>query len=280
MHAYMEKAAREAGRRTSWLAPDPVFESAMHGYVDALLRADPDRDRFVRDMTAFVARVARPGMWNALARLVVQLASPGVPDVYQGDEMWTFSLVDPDNRRPVDFALRRRTLAALDAAFARGCNAEAARPAETGDRDGRRRFARDLVARAEDGRIKLHVLHQGLLARRRDPELFVGADYVALEACGPAAEHVVAFARRRGRRWLLAAATRFALRLTGDAFRDPIGSEIWEGTAIVLPAQMPAAALVSVLTGEPLRTRRSGRRLEAAAADVFAAMPVALAASV
>jgi (1->4)-alpha-D-glucan 1-alpha-D-glucosylmutase len=266
LHAYMEKAVREAGRRTGWLAPDAEFESALHSYVDALLRVDPERDRFVRDLTAFVSRVARPGLWNALAKLVVQAASPGVCDVYQGDEMWTFTLVDPDNRRPVDFALRRRALAALDRAF-------------DGPPAARRRLVRDLVADAEDGRLKLHVLHRALNARRRAPDLFVGGDYVALEARGPAARHVVAFARSRGGRWAVAAAVRLALTLTGDAFRDPLGPDVWDGTDVVLPAGAARAPLVSALTGERLGVRRSGGMAVVGAADLFAALPADLALS-
>ena len=106
---YMVKAVREAKLRTTWTDPDEEFEAALHANVAALLA--PERSpRFLDDLERFVARIAPAGLWNALARTVLHLASPGIPDVYMGDELWTFALVDPDNRRPVDYDSRRRVL--------------------------------------------------------------------------------------------------------------------------------------------------------------------------
>jgi (1->4)-alpha-D-glucan 1-alpha-D-glucosylmutase len=168
MHAYMEKAAREAGRMTSWTEPNACFERALHAFIDVSLTGAACA-RFVRDVAAFVARVARPGLWNSLAKLVLQLGSPGVADVYQGDELWSFTLVDPDNRRPVDFRLRRALLGEISRRFDDAPSAAA-----------RRAWLARLVAHAEDGRIKLHVLHQGLRLRQRFPELFSGGGYAPL----------------------------------------------------------------------------------------------------
>src|SRR5262249_43142937 len=114
IEAYMQKAAREAKRRTSWVDPDPDFERALAEFVHALLPDESQGSRFAVEGAALVGRIGRAGLWNGLARTLVHLTSPGVPDVYQGDELWNLTLVDPDNRRPVDFDRRRAMLAALE----------------------------------------------------------------------------------------------------------------------------------------------------------------------
>jgi (1->4)-alpha-D-glucan 1-alpha-D-glucosylmutase len=163
LHAYAEKAAREAGNSTTWTAPDAEFEARMHALVDAAFD-DPG----VGDLVArLVARFEAPGWSNSLAAKLVQLTAPGVPDVYQGSELWEQSLVDPDNRRPVDFGERRRLLAELDAGALPPIDAS--------------------------GAAKLLVTSRALRLRRDRPELF--EDYMPLAASGPAANHLVAFDR-------------------------------------------------------------------------------------
>lgn len=163
LHAYAEKAAREAGTSTTWTAPDEAFEAAMHALVDSAFD-DSEVAGVVKNM---VDRLTAPGRSSALSAKLLQLTMPGVPDVYQGSELWEHSLVDPDNRRPVDFAERRELLARLD--------------------DGWRPPVDD------SGAAKLLVTSRALRLRRRHPELFDG--YMPLVAEGPAADHVVAFDR-------------------------------------------------------------------------------------
>lgn len=163
LHAYAEKAAREAGNSTGWAAPDAAFEERMHGLVDAAF--DDERVRAVVDR--LVARLELPGWSNGLSAKLLQLTAPGVPDVYQGSELWEQSLVDPDNRRPVDFDARRRMLAELDAG---------ARPPIDAS-----------------GAAKLLVTSRALRLRRDRPELF--EDYMPLPASGAAADHLVGFDR-------------------------------------------------------------------------------------
>jgi (1->4)-alpha-D-glucan 1-alpha-D-glucosylmutase len=163
LHAYAEKASREAGDSTTWTAPDEAFEARMHAAVDAAY--DDER---VRALVESIGTTVRAAGWsNGLAMKLLQLTAPGVPDVYQGSELWETSLVDPDNRRPVDFALRRRLLAEIDAGALPAIDAE--------------------------GGAKLLVTTRALRLRRDRPELF--ARYAQLAANGPAAEHVVAFDR-------------------------------------------------------------------------------------
>jgi (1->4)-alpha-D-glucan 1-alpha-D-glucosylmutase len=163
LHAYAEKAAREAGRSTTWTAPSAAFEGAMHAAIDTVF----DDSRAFRLVDDFVAIVQAPGWSNALAAKVLQLTGPGVPDVYQGSELWETSLVDPDNRRPVDFESRRSMLDRLDEGH--------------------------LPPIDETGAVKLLVTSRALRLRRDNPEWFTR--HLPVEAIGPARGHVVAFDR-------------------------------------------------------------------------------------
>jgi (1->4)-alpha-D-glucan 1-alpha-D-glucosylmutase len=169
LHAYAEKASREAGDSTTWTEPDEAFEQQMHAIVDAAF----DNPDVVAVLDALDAQIDAAGWSNGLAQKLVQLTAPGVPDVYQGTEFWDRSLVDPDNRRPVDYAERRHVLAELDGP----------------DDDG----PEDLPAIGIDGAAKLLVTTRALRIRRDHPELFTR--YLELEATGSAADHVVAFDR-------------------------------------------------------------------------------------
>jgi (1->4)-alpha-D-glucan 1-alpha-D-glucosylmutase len=177
LHAYFEKAAREASVGTSWTDPDVGYEAAMHAAVDAMY----DNDELRKSIDAFVATIERAGWSNSLGQKLVQLTMPGVPDTYQGSELWDNSLVDPDNRRPVDFALRRRLLATIEA----------------GDRP-------DVDA---SGAAKLHVTRAAMRLRRDRPELF--GDYNPIAALGPAQAHIIAYDRGS----VIAVATRLPVGL-------------------------------------------------------------------
>jgi (1->4)-alpha-D-glucan 1-alpha-D-glucosylmutase len=167
--AYMEKAIREAKVHTSWTEMNQEYEEALQAFAAAVLA---DRE-FTADLEAFVAPLVEPGRVNSLAQTLLKCTAPGVPDFYQGTELWELSLVDPDNRRPVDYGLRRQRLVAL----------EGATPEE-------------IWARLDEGLPKLWVIRQALALRRRQPELFgPQGDYQPLLAQGARAEHVVAFTR-------------------------------------------------------------------------------------
>jgi (1->4)-alpha-D-glucan 1-alpha-D-glucosylmutase len=236
IESYMQKASREANMQTSWLDPDPVYEDALRTFVRSTFEPATRKDGpdFVEDVNRFVSHIARPGLWNALSRTIIQLTSPGVPDLYQGDELWNFVLVDPDNRRPVDFRLRERLLGRVQAGFEAGAAA-------------RRTFLRELVARAEDGRIKLHLIRTALRARLREENLFLSPHYAPLETRGPKADHLVTFIRRLGRRVAVVAAPRLPLQLVGDSTRAPLGRSVWAETRLALPRDLIGRNLESVL---------------------------------
>jgi (1->4)-alpha-D-glucan 1-alpha-D-glucosylmutase len=184
---YLEKAAREAKQHTSWTEPNPAYEAALKGFVEGAL-AD---DAFRTDLEAFVAPLVEPGRINSLSQTLVKLTAPGVPDVYQGTELWDLSLVDPDNRRPVDYGVRRRLLAELASATP-----------ET------------IWSRLDEGMPKLWVIKQALAFRQRRPDLFGPAGtYEQVPVRGERAEHVVAFTRGRE---VATIVPRLVLRLDGD----------------------------------------------------------------
>jgi len=253
LSGYMEKAVREAKLQTSWTDPDPEFEAALRADIAALL--DPVRSpRFLDELEGFVRRIARPGFWNAIARTVLHLASPGVPDLYQGDELWSLSLVDPDNRRPVDFERRARLLEEVERGVA-------------GGDDARERFLRELVANPEDGRLKLHVIRSALAARRDRGASFRSRTYLPLEAVGRAGFRVVAFGRGDGDERLIAVVPRRLARLEGS----PTEPAPWEDTVVPLPAGWPPRWCCA-LSGRRLLARSDGL----AVAELFAVLPVAL----
>lgn len=211
------KAAREAKRRTSWMRPDEAHETALRRYVAAVL-ADGAK-AFLADFGRLQRRIAEIGAWNSLAMLTVKLASPGVPDFYQGSELWHFRLVDPDNRQPVDFARRRAMLEALRA-----------QPVTTA-------HTRELLHGFADGRIKLFVTWRGLQLRQRHPDLFGAGDYLPLAVRGPRAAFVCAFARRFEGRWALCVVpSRIGQITAGGA---PVGTRLWRRTEVVLPEGAP-----------------------------------------
>jgi len=188
--------------------------------------------------------------------VLLKLTSPGVPDLYQGNETWDFSLVDPDNRRPVDFALRRRTLEALTAEIEQAGDLAA--------------LARTLVETKEDGRVKLYVIRQALALRRARPALFRDGDYRPLEARGPLAAHVVAFARVHGAEVVLALAPRLYARR--PAAEPPFGRGCWpDDTRLVVPAALEGRYR-SAFTGERVEARDGVLPV----ADALASFPVAL----
>jgi (1->4)-alpha-D-glucan 1-alpha-D-glucosylmutase len=206
-------------------------------------------------------------MVNSLAQIVLKLASPGVPDLYQGNELWDLSLVDPDNRRDVDFASRRRMLDELLPLIL---------SIEGGGTGGGGAAYRDLLEHWEDGRIKLLVTAIGLRFRRRHAQVVLDGAYVPLQPEGEAADSLVAFARRHASGTLLAAVPRLAGALTQDGQRLPLGEPAWASTRIPLPGLLPAARYRHLMTGETIEAAREPDRSVVLARDVFCTSPVAL----
>ena len=220
IQAYMDKALREAKLHTSWLNPNQAYDAAVHKFIEAIL----DRTRpnpFLDDLQLFYTKVARYGIYYSLSQLACKVTAPGVPDFYQGTELWDFSLVDPDNRRLVDYGHRMRLL-------------EDVQRSMTLAKD-RRAIVRDLIASPADGRIKLYLMMTALRYRRDHAPLFLEGAYVPLECGGPAAAHVCGFARQLGHRTVLTVVPRLIAGLMADSSSGPLGADVWRDTCVALP---------------------------------------------
>jgi (1->4)-alpha-D-glucan 1-alpha-D-glucosylmutase len=262
VQAYMVKAMREAKVRTSWTNPDAEHEQAVQDFVAALL--DETRSgEFLADLRPLRQRVSHLGLFNSLSQTVLRLTAPGVPDTYQGTELWDFSLVDPDNRRPVEYATRRAVLDALRQRIA------ASR--EPGDLAP---FARELIAAKEAGRVKLFVTLLALSMRRENPGLFSEGEYVPLRAEGSRAEHVFAFARRHEGRVALVVVPRLVAKLLAGRQGPPVGPDVWGDTRLPLPAGIEPDRLRDGFTGRGISS--SGSAAALALADLLADFPAAL----
>jgi len=256
----MLKAVREAKMHTSWINPNDEYEQALSSFIDALF-ASPDKNAFLNDFMPLQTRIARYGMFNSLSQILIKFTSPGVPDIYQGNELWDFSLVDPDNRRPVDYVRRIQMLRELAAMFPAD-NARQAAP------------ARCLLDSMEDGRIKLYVTWKTLALRARHAELFERGGYTPLVTAGAQADHVCAFARMHEDRTLVTVAPRLFFRLTGGEDQLPLGSEVWSTTRLLLPKT--ATRYRDVLTGRCLTAEQVDGQFSLPLAIVLAELPIAL----
>ena len=260
LQVYLLKAVKEAKVHTSWLNPDAEYEAAVAHFVDALLR-NPSRNAFLSDFVPFQRRVAHYGMLNGLSQTLLKLGLPGVPDIYQGNEVWNFALVDPDNRRPVDYAARRAKLDALQAA----CR----------DREDHAPLLADLLGDPADGRAKLYLTWRALELRRRMPDVFRYADYVGLPAEGDLADHVVAFARHHGEHRILFAVARWYRGLVDDPEQRPCG-DVWRDTVLPLPVAHERRVFRDQLSGAAIATDVADGRARLACRNLFAHWPVAL----
>ena len=240
LRQYLEKASREAKTHTSWIAPNPAFEEAFLGYATAILQNDTFRASMLRTQR----RVAFHGALNALSQLVLKLTSPGVPDFYQGTEVWDLSLVDPDNRRPIDYEHRRAMLKKLKAA------------SEKGTLD----FA-TMLRRWFDGRAKMYVTWKGLELRKRKTEVFSRGAYIPLQSDS---ESAVAFLRGEE---ILVAAPRLTTRLTKPN-AIPLG-DVWDPAVLT---GVPPGRWQNIFTGDEIETDGAPLKL----AEVFARFPVAI----
>ncbi|MCF8198767.1 MAG: malto-oligosyltrehalose synthase [Sulfuritalea sp.] len=236
IEAYMIKALREAKVHSSWIKPNDEYEAAMSGFVQALL-APGEKNLFLADLVPIVQPITRHGLLNSLAQTLIKLTSPGVPDIYRGCELWQFNLVDPDNRRPVDFDRRHALLAEVKALVDAPCDQWPQR-------------LQPLLENLNDGRIKLYTIWQSLSLRQKFPELFRDGSYLPLNTSGAKASHVCAFARNNGHQSLIAVVPRLPARLLGDHGILPLGADIWRDTVIELPNELSTTAWRNVLTGE------------------------------
>ncbi|HEV8441044.1 MAG TPA: malto-oligosyltrehalose synthase [Methylomirabilota bacterium] len=256
---YMDKALKEAKRHTSWINPNAAYDTAVRDFITGLLAPN---SQFLDAFRPFQRRVALYGVVNSLAQTVLKIAAPGIPDFYQGSELWDLALVDPDNRRPVDFVRRRALLDSLVTRI----------PPEPADLAP---LCAELLQSWPDGRVKLYATHRALTLRRQRPRLFAAGGYQPLAATGEQAEHVIAFARVESGGGVVVAVPRLPARLTAFSGRLPLGDETWRDTWLALDASL-AGAYRDRFTGRRIATEpRDGVPVLPAGA-LFGVFPVAL----
>lgn len=220
---YLVKAVREAKVHTTWLKPDTDYEDVFLAFVDKILAARQSNG-FLREFLPFQRRVAHFGMLNGLAQTLVKITAPGIPDFYQGSELWDLNLVDPDNRRPVDYAGR---IDALQDIMQR----------EASDLEG---LITELLADMTDGRVKLFLIRRALAERNRHARLFREGDYRPLKVSGPHAGQVIAYARRQGDEIAVTVVPRLLAGWLEEGAL-PLGREVWKETVLEWPDNWPAA---------------------------------------
>ncbi len=260
MHEYMVKALREAKIHSSWLNPDEEYERGVLTFVTKILSPKP-QNLFLDDFLPFQRRLARYGVYNSLSQLLIKTLAPGVPDFFQGMELWCWHLVDPDNRQPVDFQLRQQHLERLL------LRQESETPQE---------LAHSLLSHPEDGLVKMFLTYQALQFRKNHPHLVQLGSYTPLEALGPQKEHVFAFLRQDQEYSCITITPRFVSSLIPEPTTLPIGGDVWGDTWLNLPPSFFDHPLRNVLTGEIVtpqnRSDMVGLPLEA----VFQTWPFAL----
>jgi (1->4)-alpha-D-glucan 1-alpha-D-glucosylmutase len=249
----MIKATREAMVHTRWTRPNQAHEDALVKFVSRILSSQ-DSPEFLQDFRQFQKRVAYLGMINGLSQTLLKIVAPGVPDFYQGSELWDLRLVDPDNRGPIDFDKRA---AALDSV----ANLDEAQD------------IRSLIDHWRDGRAKLYLIWKALRFRREHENLFREGEFVPLQSVGAYSRNVMAFVRRRGTLWVAAAVPRWTSQVPTPADRKRAAFN-WKDTRLLLPPGSPSS-WNNVLTGTQPYSQRD-RDAHLTANDLFSEFPVAL----
>ncbi|WP_051271572.1 malto-oligosyltrehalose synthase [Fundidesulfovibrio putealis] len=247
---YLVKAMREAKEHSNWLSPDEQAEQAYCSFADSLLKPD-QKTAFMEAFRGLWKRVTRLGIINSLSQTLLKVTAPGFPDFYQGTELWDFSMVDPDNRRPVDFALRQTMLTQLGVAY----------------KSDRGALFRELLELPEDGRIKLFLTWRALAARKGQAELFLRGDYHPLDFGGGRQGMAFGFARTLGDMTALSIVPRFFAHAAGEDTRYPMGT-FWEDASMLLPGTGP---FMDAFTGREFQGGDTAHLK-----DVFSDLPFAL----
>lgn len=230
MKQYIVKAVREAKIHTAWLKPDTQYEEACVKFIDRILDSSSG-NKFLNNFIPFQRKVAYFGIFNSLSQTLLKLTAPGTPDIYQGNELWDLNLVDPDNRKPVDFEKRKKFINEIQRVESDLAT-----------------LIKELLAHKDDGRIKMFTLYRLLKARNEFKELFQNGEYIPIEVTGALQNHIIAFARRKDNVYCVVVAPRFLSKIVKEN-ELPLGEAIWKDTAILLPEGF-SSEWRDVLTGE------------------------------
>ncbi len=256
---YMIKALREAKVNTSWINPNTDYENTLVGFIEAIL-SNARGNKFLKDFQVFQKKVSHYGMYNSLSQTLLKITSPGVPDFYQGTELWDFSLVDPDNRRPVDYNTRIKMLEELKR------NESEMLPSE---------LTQKLIADKDDGKIKLYLIYKALHYRKEHQETFTTGEYLPLEVVGKS-ENVCSFARKSGGSLFLVAVPRFLTKLIPQPDGLPLGKDLWKDSFLILPDEETGKKYRNIFTGEVVAAIHHKEATILYLSEIFTHFPVAL----
>jgi (1->4)-alpha-D-glucan 1-alpha-D-glucosylmutase len=262
IQAYMLKVLREAKVHTSWINPNPTYEEAVQHYITRVLTPQP-QGTFLEDFRVFQQRLSHYGLFNSLAQTLLKITAPGVPDTYQGTELWDWSLVDPDNRRAVDYKRRYDMLGALQKRLAMGG-------------EHRRALVQELLAHKEDGCIKLYIMTLALNCRRMHPGLFSSGSYIPAQGRGVKGQYVFGFSRCQGNRAAIVAVPRLIGGLLAGTHHTPLGEAVWQDTQLLTPGIDPRWDWRNVFTGEPVVFAADDAQPTLTLAELFGHCPAAL----
>ncbi len=228
---YIIKSVREAKRHSNWTEPNKEYENACIDFIDKILNPSYE---FLKDFLPFQKMIAHYGVFNSLSQILIKITSPGIPDFYQGSELWDFNLVDPDNRRPVDYEKRKNILN------------EIKNPSN---------IIQKLLSTKEDGKIKLFLMYKALSVRRKFPELFQKGDYQPLEVRGLFKDNIIAFARRYENQFVITITPRFFTEIVSKE-QLPLGEKIWKDTTVILDSEI-SYELINCITGKTMTVQKN-----------------------
>lgn len=257
---YMVKATREAKVHTSWISPNVTYEDTLMNFIETILN-NFRGNKFLKDFQTFRKKISHYGMFNALSQTLLKITSPGIPDFYQGAELWDLSLVDPDNRRPVDYGLRMKMLEELKKREQEITASE---------------LAGELVSNKEKGRIKLYLIYKALNYRKNNRELFQSGEYSSIVAMGERSYNICSFSRKAGDSLVIIVAPRFFTRLIQQPEGMPFGKEVWKDSVVVIPSEEAGRKYRNIFTGETVTTVKHTESTVLYVAEILAHFPVAL----
>ncbi len=257
---YMVKATREAKVHTSWISPNTTYEDTLINFIETIL-SNVRGNKFLKDFQTFQKKISHYGMYNSLSQTLLKITSPGIPDFYQGTELWDFSLVDPDNRRPVDYGLRIKMLEELK-------KREQEIPASE--------LAGELVSNKENGKIKLYLTYKTLNYRKNTRKVFEGGEYLPVETKGDKANNVCSFSRKSGDSTVVVVAPRFFTRLIQQPESLPLGKDVWQDSFVILPFEEAGMKYRNIFTGETVTIVKHTESTVLYVSEILAHFPVAL----
>jgi (1->4)-alpha-D-glucan 1-alpha-D-glucosylmutase len=257
---YILKALREAKVNSSWINPNVAYEDATMKFIDAVLN-NVRGNKFFEAFQTFQKTISHYGMYNSLSQTILKITSPGVPDFYQGTELWDFSLVDPDNRRPVDYSVRINALEEIK-------KGERERPLSA--------FARELAVQRENGYVKLFLAYKALNYRKAHRDLFERGEYLPIGVKGERSRHICAFARKSETATLVVVAPRFFSRLIQKQDELPVGKTVWADMFLSVPFEAAGVSYRNIFTGEIVSSWKYGDATAFSVSEILANFPVAL----